>query len=420
MKTPVKRTSRDIRIANRYEVLRQIIAESPTSRQRVAAVTGLSVATVATLVSELLELRMITEVGFEDSAGGRPRGLVAVNTSGGALIGVDIAETYVRAELFGLGLNVLARAVEDIRPGESRPEQVVSHVAAAVGSVMAQAGIEGARVLGVGVSVPGQVDRATGIAEYAPNWDWHDVPLLDLLSEYIAYPLYLDNPLRASAVAEMWFGAARGNGEAVVVNLGTGVGAGLVLGGGLYRGVSNSAGEWGHTTLVLDGRPCHCGNHGCVETYVGAPGIMLNLRELSPQSPLLHLEDQTATIDALARGVAANDPVAVKVVRDTARYLGASIAHLVNLLNPEVIVLSSWVAARLGEPLLHEVREAVARHALPRPMAATEIVLSPIPTDPVCLGAATFALEGALQSVGQRGGSEPRASAHGASMSWAQ
>jgi predicted NBD/HSP70 family sugar kinase len=188
----------------------------------------------------------------------------------------------------------------------------------------------------------------------------------------------------------------------VVVNLGTGVGAGLVLGGGLHRGVSNSAGEWGHTTIVLDGRLCRCGKHGCVEAYVGASGIMLTLRELSGDSPLLHAEDQTATIDALARGLRGGDPVALKVVRDTVRYLGAGIADLVNLFNPEVVVLSSWVAAALGEPLVDEVREAVARHALPRPMAATEIVLSPIPTDPVCLGAATFALEGALQTVGQR------------------
>ncbi|MFJ3864982.1 ROK family transcriptional regulator [Streptomyces nigra] len=398
----MKRTSRDIRTANRYEVLRQIIAASPTSRQELAAATGLSLATVATLVGELLDLGMITEVGFEDSAGGRPRGLVAVHASGGTLIGVDIAETYVRVELFDLALKVLARADEEMRPGESRPEQVVGHVAAAVGSAVAQAGAEGARVLGVGVSVPGQVDRATGVCEYAPNWDWHDVPLLDLLAEHIAYPLYLDNPLRACAVAELWFGAARGSGDAVVVNLGTGVGAGLVLGGGLHRGVSNSAGEWGHTTLVLDGRPCHCGDHGCVETYVGAPGIMRNLWEVDPASPLLHDGDQTATIDALARAVAADDPVALETVRRTARYLGAGIADLVNLLNPQVVVLSSWVAAAFGEPLLRAVGEAVARHALRRPLTGTRIVLSPIPTDPVCLGAATFALEGALQSVGQR------------------
>ncbi|BFO16645.1 ROK family transcriptional regulator [Streptomyces sp. KM77-8] len=398
----VKRTSRDIRTANRYQVLRQIIAASPASRQELAAATGLSLATVATLVGELLDLGMITEAGFEESAGGRPRGLVAVDAPGGALIGVDLAETYLRVELFDLALNVLARAEESTHPGESRPEQVVRQVATAVRAVVERAGVESAQVLGVGVSVPGQVDRDTGVCAYAPNWDWHDVPLLDLLTGHIAHPLYLDNPLRACAVAELWCGAARGHGDAVVVNLGTGVGAGLVLGGAVHRGVSDSAGEWGHTTLVLDGRPCHCGNRGCVETYTGAPGIMLNLRELSPDSPLLRGDDQTATIDALARGVAAGDPVALKVLRHTARHLGAGISDLINLFNPEVVVLSSWVAAAFGEPLLDEVRTAVTRHALRRPLAATRIVLSPIPTDPVCLGAATFALEGALRSAGKR------------------
>jgi predicted NBD/HSP70 family sugar kinase len=396
----MKRTSRDIRTANRYGVLRHIVAESPVSRQELAAVTGLSLATVANLVGELLELGLLIEVGYEDSDGGRPRGLVAVNAEGGALIGVDVAETYIHVELYDLSLAVLARAEEELRPGEREPSQVLTHIVSAVTSVVAEAGIPADRVLGVGVSMPGMVDREGGVSVFAPNWDWHDVPLLGLLAEHIPYPLYLDNPLRACTVAELWFGAARGCDDVVVVNLGTGVGAGIALGGALHRGVTNSAGEWGHTTLVLDGRLCHCGNHGCVETYVGAPGIMQNLRELAPESPLLHPDDQTATIDALALGVAAGDPVAVKVVRDTARYLGAAVSDLVNLLNPEVIVLSSWVARRLGAPLLEEVREAVARHALRRPLESTEIVLCPIASNPVSLGAATFALEGSLASVG--------------------
>lgn len=398
----MKRTSRDIRTANRYGVLRHIVAESPVSRQELAAATGLSLATVANLVGELLELGLLIEVGFEDSDGGRPRGLVAVNAEGGALIGVDVAETYIHVELYDLALAVLARAEEELRPGEREPSQVLAHIVSAVTSVVGEAGIPADRVLGAGVSMPGMVDREGGVSVFAPNWDWHDVPLLSLLAEHIPYPLYLDNPLRACTVAELWFGAARGCDDAVVVNLGTGVGAGIALGGALHRGVTNSAGEWGHTTLVLDGRLCHCGNHGCVETYVGAPGIMQNLRELAPESPLLHPDDQTATIEALARGVAAGDPVAVKVVRDTARYLGAAVADLVNLLNPEVIVLSSWVARLLGQPLLDEVREAVARHALRRPLESTEIVLCPIPSNPVSLGAATFALEGSLASVGQK------------------
>ncbi|WP_338701783.1 ROK family transcriptional regulator [Streptomyces sp. Q6] len=389
----MRRTSRDIRTANRYEVLRHIIADSPLSRRELAQLTGLSQATVATLVTELLDLGLLTDVGFEDSEGGRPRGLLAVAAGRGALVGVDVAETYVHAELFDLSLKVVARADREVRPGENRPEQVVALIADAVDEVLAG---HAGRVLGVGVALPGQVDREGGVSVYAPNWDWHDVPLRALLAERVDPPLHLDNPLHAGTVAELWSGAARGREDAVVVNLGTGVGAGLALGGGLYRGIGNSAGEWGHTTLVLDGRLCHCGNRGCVETYVGAPGIMLNLRELSPSSPLLHPDDQTATVRALAAAAAAGEPVAVQAVRDTARYLGAGIADLVNLLNPEVIVLSSWVTTYLGELLLGEVRTAVARHALRHSLARAEIVLSPIPTDPVCLGAATFALERAL------------------------
>ncbi|NJQ00380.1 ROK family transcriptional regulator [Streptomyces zingiberis] len=437
----MRRTSRDIRTANRYGVLRQIIARSPVSRQDLAAATGLSLATVATLVGELLALGLLTEVGFEESAGGRPRGLVGVDAGGATLVGVDVAETRVHVELFDLALNVLDRADEELRPGESAPEEVADHIARAVRAVTGRtrdggqeaAAVpgspgppgapersgrgDGRPVLGAGVSVPGQVDREGGVSVHAPRWDWHDVPLLRLLSERLPdHPLHLDNPLRACTVAELWSGAARGHGDAVVVSLGTGVGAGLALGGALHRGATDSAGAWGHTTLALDGRPCHCGNRGCVETYVGAPGIVRHLRDLAPGSPLFRPGDQSATLAALARAARDGDPVALAVIRETARFLGAGIADLVHLVNPEIIVVSGWVARLLGEELLTAVREVVARRAPARPLAGTEIVLSTIPTNPVALGAATFALERHLSDAGaaaaaerRRGGARPAA-----------
>lgn len=229
-------------------------------------------------------------------------------------------------------------------------------------------------MLGAGVSVPGEVDRDGGVSVFAPNWNWHDVPLRTLLAEGLSMPLYLDNPLRAAVVAELWFGAGRGREDVVVLNLGAGVGAGLAFGGTLYRGATNGAGEWGHTVLVLDGRACRSGGRGCVEAYVGAPGIMEHLRELDPDNAMLRPDDQTATFDALARGVEADDPVALKVVGETARYLGAAVANVINLANPGVVVLSGWVAARLGDPLLDEVRVVAARRALSRPLASSEIV----------------------------------------------
>ncbi len=395
----MRRTSRDIRVANRFEVLRHIVAaraeSRSVSRQQIAADTGLSLATAANLVGELLELGLLVEVGYQDSNGGRPRALVSINPDGGRLVGIDVAETYVHVEVFDPALTVLASVEEELHPEENRPEQVVAHI---VSSVRA-ADVDPAQVLGVGVSVPGQVDNEGGVSVYAPNWNWHDVPLRTLLAHELNLPLYLDNPLRACLVAELWFGAGRGRQDVVVVNLGTGVGAGLAFGGELYRGATNSAGEWGHTTLVVDGRLCHCGSRGCVETYVGAPGIMQNLRDMAPTSPMLHPDDQTATIAALARGVAGGDPVAVKVVTETARYLGVAVADLINLVNPEVIVLSSWVAAQLGGPLLAEVQAVVDRHALRRPREATDITLCGLAGNPVSLGAATFALKRYLTAL---------------------
>lgn len=387
------RTSRDIRSANRLTVVQQVVAAGTTSRQRLAVDTGLSLGTVATLVAELTDLGLLTEAGQEDSGGGRPRGLVTADPHGGLLVGVDVAETYVHVDLFDTTLTRLTGAEEALRPLERRPHQVVRHIVSGIDTVLAGTG---ARVLGVGVSVPGQVDREGGVSVFAPNWNWHDVPLRDLLADHLPLPLHLDNPLRAAVLAELWAGAARGRDDVAVINLGTGVGAGLAFGGTLYRGSSNSAGEWGHTTLVLDGRLCRCGSRGCVEAYVGAPGIMQTLRDLAPTSPLLHPEDQTATLDALAAALATDDPTAAKVVAETARYLGVAVADLVNLLNPELVVLSSWVADRLGDRLRDEVRAVVAQHALRRPLAATGIVRSPVTGNPVSLGAATLALEGFL------------------------
>ena len=155
-----------------------------------------------------------------------------------------------------------------------------------IDEAIAQAQVERGRVLGVGVSIPGQV-RADGTTSvFAPNWNWNDVPLRALLTERIPdLPILLDNPLRASTVAELWFGAARGHDNVAVLTLGTGVGAGLAVQGSLYRGATNTAGEWGHTNLVIDGRKCRRGCVGCVETYVGAPGIMQHLAEIRPGQP---------------------------------------------------------------------------------------------------------------------------------------
>lgn len=395
----MRRTARDLRQGNRFDILRRLYRTTDASRHEIAHDTGLSFATVSNTVGELIESAVLVEAGFVSSGGGRPRALVAVNAGRGALLGVDVAETYVHAEAFDLRLRSLATVERELHPEDNRPDDVVAHVGAAVESVLRHTRLAPADVLGVGVSLPGQVDREAGVSVFAPNWNWHDVPVGTPLTTRLGLPLYLDNPLKASTAAELWFGAGREADDLAVVTLGTGVGAGFAIGGSLHRGVSNSAGEWGHTTLVLDGRLCHCGSQGCVEAYVGAAGIMHHLRDLAPDSPLLHSGDQTATIEELQRAAERSDPVAVKVLDDTARYLGAGIANLVNLVNPEVVVLGGWVSSRLGVHLIAETRTVLARHALRRPADAVRLELCRLGRNAVSLGAATLALEGFLATL---------------------
>ncbi|MGW4769969.1 ROK family protein [Nocardia sp. NPDC004278] len=384
-------TARDIRRRNRFYVLQAVYAaEGHTSRQEIARVTGLSFATVGNMIAELLDVGVLAELGYDAPGVGRPRAQLAINPERGMLVGVDIAETSIHFDLFDLAMTVLRSVEIPVDPEATRPDDVAELIIRGIRELTAD---EADKVLGVGLSVPGLVEPEGGVSVFSPYWHWHDVSLKSLLAPRLPHPLYLDNPLKASTAAHLWFGAGRDVDDLIVVTLRAGVGIGVVIDGALYRGVTNSAGEWGHTNLVLDGRECRCGRHGCVEAYVSARGIVQTLRELAPTSPLLAADDAT-TITAIA--AADDDPIAREVIEKTGTYLGVAVANLVNLFNPRTMVFGDLVANVLGERLLEVTRRVAAHHAMTDPYAAVTLQLCTLPHNPSSLGAATFALEGFL------------------------
>jgi len=163
--------------------------------------------------------------------------------------------------------------------------------------------------------------------------------------------------------------------QVAVLLVATGIGAGIIADGSLYRGAGNSAGEWGHMTLELDGRLCRCGSRGCLEAYAGAPGIIASLREMVPRSPLLHENDQESTLAAIVDAARNGDFTATQVLKDTAHYLGVGIANLINLFNPQLILLGGWAGLQIGESILPELRQCVDRYALKQPLSLTRIDL---------------------------------------------
>ena len=394
-----RRTSRDIRSDSIIDVLHAVLSARETTRNALARATGLSAATIVTIVSELIDEGIVVETKTSAGQVGRPTAVLAMNTARGRVVGIDVAETYVRAVMFDTALNPRAQ-VESVHDEHLlEPEGFVEAIGAVLDDLLAQEGVERSDVLGVGISMPGLIQEPGGLAVVVPNWEWRNVEF-DQLRERIGLPLVIDNPLKAMVAAELWLGRGRSAASMVTVNLGTGVGAGIVLEGRVLRGSTNSAGEWGHSLLVLDGRRCRCGRHGCVEAYIGVPGIQQTLRELAPSHPLAEVDMQRDFITGLAAAAQASDAAAEQTVDRTAYYLGSALADLVAVVNPEVVTLTGWTTWSLGEQLLPAARERMRDQSPGRAGAALELEVSTVRGNPVATGIAMIALERSLVDVG--------------------
>ncbi|MCW2639444.1 MAG: family transcriptional regulator [Dactylosporangium sp.] len=400
MKTQ-RTTVRDVRRTNRSVLLSKLFLDGRVSRLELSRLTGLSAGTVSNVTGELIDEGLVVEAGLVESDGGRPRVLLAVDPRYGYVIGVDVGETGIKVELFDLSMRALATVDQPVDSASPDPGKVADLVVAGLREVIAGAEVPADRVLGAGIGVFGTVEQGPLALVHAPTVGWDAVPLEALVRAGTDLPLFFDNGAKTLGQAEMWFGAGRGARHAVFVLVGSGVGAAIVTDGATYRGTSSSAGEWGHTTIVYGGRPCRCGARGCLEAYVGAEGVLDRFREASRRraAPAADEESQLAALIQAAD----RSKTAARVLDDTAGYLGAGIANLVNLFNPERIVLGGWAGLALGSRLLPRIREEAGAQALAHPFGQTSIELCRLGPDAVAVGAATLPVADLLARGARRG-----------------
>jgi predicted NBD/HSP70 family sugar kinase len=405
-------TVRDMRRSNRAALLYRIYLDGPLSRHELASVTALSQASVSNLVGEMIAEGLVEEAGLLESEGGRPRALIRMATSFGYVVGVDVGETRVQVELFDLSMAALAKAQYPIKRAQLAPEGIVADILRGVAEVTASAGVEASAILGLGVAVSGVVEQGDDGTVHAQTLGWDGVPLRAMLREGTTIPVHIDNGAKTLGQAEMWFGAGRGAQHAVIALLGSGVGAAVVADGASYRGSRSSAGEWGHTTIVYGGRLCRCGSRGCLEAYVGAEGILERYRDANRGRAADGADEESAIAGLIE--AADTSRRAEKVLHETVGYLGAGIAALINLFNPERIVLGGWAGLAIGERWLPDITRAAGEHALSRPFSQTSIQLCQLGPDAVALGAATLPIaqlltEGGIQpAVPQQTGAAHR------------
>jgi glucokinase len=237
----------------------------------------------------------------------------------------------------------------------------------------------GAEILGVGVGAPGPLDTKRGIVLLTPNLGWVNMPLRQLIHDRLGLPAALDNDANCAVLGEWWVGAARGARHAIGITIGTGIGGGLIVDGRLYHGASDVAGEIGHTTIDTEGRRCKCGNYGCLEAYASGPNIALRAveeMEAGAESRLRALvggDLRKITAQTVYQAAADGDELALEVVNDTAKFLGVGIGNLLNVFNPEVVVVCGGVTLA-GDHLFEPLRREVARRAFKPAVNACRIV----------------------------------------------
>ena len=279
-------------------------------------------------------------------------------------------------------------------------DRITGMIEQVIEQTMAETGADRSAFLGVGIGSPGPLNREKGIVIVTPNLGWKNFPLRDEIAKRVGLEATLDNDANCATLGEFWCGAAVGGRNVIGMTLGTGIGGGLILEGKLYHGSSDVAGEIGHTSIDANGRRCKCGNYGCIEAYASGPAIAERAREAlrgdEGESILVTLADgdqRKITAQTVYEASKRGDVVAREVVRETGLILGTAVANLLNIFNPDIVVMAGGVT-QAGDALFQPLRAEVRRRAFKPAWQACKIVPGALRLSAGVVGAiATFNMQ---------------------------
>jgi glucokinase-like ROK family protein len=360
--------SSTVKSHNLRAVLFMLRQHERVSRVRLARLTGLSTTTITNLISELIELGIVVEEGIEEPeqrrGAGRPRTALQLVPDARFAVGIHFGVGSIRIGVANLNARLL-KELSLHHPLEKSPNQVLTETAALTQEAIAASGVNPQQIVGLGVGASGLVDPLTGVNLVAPNLGWRNVPLQERFTERLGLPVCVNNNVRAMALGEAMFGVGRNVRALAFVYARVGVGAGFVVDGQLYHGSSAGAGEIGHATIIAEGgEPCRCGNTGCLETLVSEPAIVRLAEGLARRDERSMLATQLergegTTIERVFAAARAGDSATQLMLDERACYMGIALANLINILNPELIVLGGIYAQ--GWNLLFPTIEATMR-----------------------------------------------------------
>jgi predicted NBD/HSP70 family sugar kinase/biotin operon repressor len=376
-----------LRERNRLAVIDTLKQRGTASRAEIARFTGLSRTTVSSIVADLQATGLIVERRGEQGPpnapqGGRPPILLTLDPSAGAIVGIDFSHDDLRVAVADLSYEVLAERSEPFDV-DNDAQGALAGAERLVREALEEAGVSFGTVVGAGVALSAPLNRATGtLGSPAILPGWTGVHPARAMSERLGVTVHLDNDANLGALAEARFGAGRGVSDIAFVMLSSGVGAGLILDGQLYRGSGGTAGEIGHTIVDENGAICHCGNRGCLETQAATSALLEMLRPShGPELTVAGLIELAQDGDAGCR----------RVLADAGRHVGVALANLVSLFNPRRVIVGGELAAA-GDILMRPLSEAVERFAIPAAAREVDVVACELGERAEVLGALALAL----------------------------
>lgn len=350
-------------------ILNTLYAQAPLSRAALANLTGLNKATVSSIVKELLEQAMLRETGTSGTSTevGRPAINLQLNPTAGYFIGVEIGVGFISIITVNFGIEIVARRYESTLNYYNQ-EAIIARLLFLLKESMQQIRKTQRPLFGIGIGVPGLVDITSGTLLFAPNLGWQDVPLRSLVEDELNLPVYLANEANLAALGESSFGAGQDCNYLLYVSSGMGLGGGVILNGRLVEGATGFAGEVGHMLVERNGRRCNCGSRGCWETVAGQKALFRRVEQALTAGQSSWIASQIdadfnkLSIPLIVKAAQQADPVAQAALQATAEWLGLGMASLMNIINPQRVILGGPMSAA-HKQLLPVIRQTVAANS---------------------------------------------------------
>jgi glucokinase-like ROK family protein len=382
----------------KISILNAIRENEGISRLEIAEKTNLSTATVTRIVESLITIDdLVEERGSKIPPKGRPRKLLYFKGHDKYIIGIDLGTTYIRGVLSDLNMNA-RKEVDIITEAHRGYKHVISRIIGVIENLQNTNLVDSKNIKGVGIAIPGMIDASRDLVIYSPAFDWHEVKVNEILKKKVSLPVYYDNVSRVMALGELNFGQGRNFNNFIVINVGYGIGSGIILNKELFYGTNGMAGEFGHVPVCGDDLvKCTCGKTNCLTAYSSGDAITKRVRmaiENGASSKVTELVDNNydlITAEIVAMAAEMGDELSTGVFKNSMNYLGESVAGLIKMLNPQAVFFGGGVSLN-GGIFWDNLRKAINNNMMPEKSAECEIYPVTYPGKSAVYGALALVL----------------------------